>query len=57
MVTPAAYNDKTPIDPYNLFVVTVASARILTSLHAAFSIDVEVERYVDRAYGVLAGPS
>jgi organic hydroperoxide reductase OsmC/OhrA len=52
-VTPAAYHDKTPIDPYNMFVATVASARMLTWLHMAFCIDVEVERYVDRAYGVL----
>ena len=54
-VTPAAYHDKTPIDPYNMFVVTVASAHMLTWLHMAFSINVEVERYVDRAYGVLTG--
>ena len=54
-VTPAAYHDKTPIDPYNMFVATVASAHMLTWLHMAFSIDVEVERYVDRAYGVLTG--
>jgi organic hydroperoxide reductase OsmC/OhrA len=54
-VTPAAYHDKTPIDPYNMFVGTVASAHMLTWLHMAFSIDVEAERYVDRAYGVLTG--
>ena len=54
-VTPAAYHDKTPIYPYNMFVATVASAHMLTWLHMAFSIDVEVERYVDRAYGVLTG--
>jgi len=56
-VTPAAYHDKTPIDPYNMFVATVASAHMLTWLHMAFSIDIEVDRYVDRAYGVLTGPS
>jgi len=54
-VLPAAYQDKTPIDPYNMFVATIASAHMLTWLHMAFSIDVEVERYVDRAYGVLTG--
>jgi hypothetical protein len=32
-VTPAAYHDKTPIDPYNMFVATVASAHMLTWLH------------------------
>lgn len=41
-VTPAAYHEKTPIDPYNMFVATVASAYMLTWLHMAFSIDVEV---------------
>jgi hypothetical protein len=50
MVTLAAYRDKTPIDPYNMFVVTVASAHRLAWLHMAFSIDVEVERYIGRAY-------
>jgi hypothetical protein len=47
------YHDKTPIDSYNMFVTTVASAHMLTWLHMAFSIDVEMERYVDRACGVL----
>jgi hypothetical protein len=28
---------------------------MLTWLHMAFSLDVEVERYVDRAHGVLTG--
>jgi hypothetical protein len=54
-VTRAAYHDKTPIDPYNMFVATAASAHMLTWLHMAFSINVEVERYVNRAYGVLTG--
>ena len=54
-MTPAGYHDKTPIDPYNMFVATVASAHMLTWLHMAFNIDIEVERYVDRAHGVLTG--
>jgi len=54
-VTPAVYRDNTPIDPHNMFVATIASAHMLTWLHMAFSLDVEVERYVDRAYGVLTG--
>jgi organic hydroperoxide reductase OsmC/OhrA len=54
-VTPAAYRDNTPIDPHNMFVATIASAHMLTWLHMAFSLDVEVERYMDRAYGVLTG--
>ena len=34
----------------------VQIAHMLTWLHMAFSIDVEVERYVDRAYGRTDGP-
>jgi organic hydroperoxide reductase OsmC/OhrA len=41
------------INPHNTFVATIASAHMLTCLHIAFGMDVEVERYVDRAYGVL----
>ena len=54
-VMPAAYRDKTPIDPQNMFVATIASAHMLTWLHMVFSLDIEVERYVDRACGVLTG--
>ena len=54
-VMPAAYRDNTPIDPHNMFVATIASAHMLTWLHIAFGMDVEVERYIDRAYGVLTG--
>lgn len=48
-VMPAAYRDKTPIDPQNMFVATIASAHMLTWL------DIGAERYVDRACGVLTG--
>jgi organic hydroperoxide reductase OsmC/OhrA len=54
-VMPAAYRDKTPIDPQNVFVATIASAHMLTWLHMVFSLDIEVERYVNRACGVLTG--
>jgi organic hydroperoxide reductase OsmC/OhrA len=54
-VMPVAYRDRTPIDPHNMFVATIASAHMLTWLHIAFGMDVEVERYVDRAHGVLTG--
>jgi hypothetical protein len=52
-LVPAAFCDNTPIDPHNMFVATIASAHMLTWLHTAFGMDVEVERYVDCAYGVL----
>jgi organic hydroperoxide reductase OsmC/OhrA len=52
-VLPAAYRDNTPIDPQNMFVATIASAHMLTWLHIAFGMEIEVESYVDRAYGVL----
>lgn len=54
-VTPAGYHHKSPIDPYKMCVATVASAHMLTWLLMACSMDVEVVRYVDRAYGVLTG--
>ena len=54
-VVPAAYRDNTPIDPHNMFVATIASAHMLTWLHIAFGMEIEVERYVDRAYAVLTG--
>ena len=41
-VMPAAYRDKTPIDPHNMFVATIASAHMLTWLHMVFSMDIEV---------------
>jgi hypothetical protein len=42
-VTPAAYRDNTPFDPHNMFAATISSAHMLTWLHMAFSLDVEVE--------------
>lgn len=52
-VLPASYRDRTPIDPYNMFAATIASAHMLTWLHIAFGMEIEVERYLDRACGVL----
>jgi organic hydroperoxide reductase OsmC/OhrA len=42
-------------EPAANHLATIASAHMLTWLHMAFSLDIEVERYVDRAYGVLTG--
>jgi organic hydroperoxide reductase OsmC/OhrA len=53
-VVPAGYRDNAPIDPYNMFVATIASAHMLTWLHIAFGMEIEVERYIDRAHGVLS---
>jgi organic hydroperoxide reductase OsmC/OhrA len=52
-VLPAGYRGNAPIDPQNMFVATIASAHMLTWLHIAFGMEIEVERYVGRAYGVL----
>ena len=50
---PAAYRDKVAINPHNMFVATISSAHMLTWLHIAFGMDIEVVSYVDRAFGVL----
>ena len=52
---PAAYQDKTPIDPYNMFVATIASAHMLTWLHMAFSIDWRWSGTWTAPTGVLTG--
>ena len=51
---PAAYRDKVAINPHNMFVATISSAHMLTWLHIAFGMHIEVVSYVDRAYGVLS---
>ncbi len=51
---PAAYRDKVAINPHNMFVATISSAHMLTWLHIAFGMDMEVSSYVDRAFGVLS---
>jgi hypothetical protein len=43
-VLPAGYRDNAPIDPQNLFVATIASVHMLTWLHIALGMKVEVER-------------
>jgi organic hydroperoxide reductase OsmC/OhrA len=51
---PAAYRDKVAINPHNMFVATISSAHMLTWLHIAFGMHIEVVSYVDRAFGVLS---
>lgn len=53
-LAPAAYRDKARLDALKSFVATIASAHMLAWLHAAFSHGVEVERYVDKAEGILS---
>jgi organic hydroperoxide reductase OsmC/OhrA len=50
---PEGYRDKVKLNPENLFVATVASAHILSWLHVAFQMGIEVETYRDPASGVL----
>ena len=47
------YRDKIKLNPENLFVATVASAHMLSWLHVAFQMGIEVETYRDPASGVL----
>jgi organic hydroperoxide reductase OsmC/OhrA len=50
---PEGYRDKIKLNPENLFVATVASAHMLSWLHVAFQMGIEVETYRDPASGVL----
>jgi len=45
---PEGYRDRHKLNPENLFVATVASAPMLSWLHVAFQMGVEVETYRDR---------
>ena len=51
---PDGYRDKAKLNPENLFVATIASAHMLSWLHVAFHMEIEVETYRDAAEGVLS---
>jgi organic hydroperoxide reductase OsmC/OhrA len=51
---PDGYRDKAKLNPENLFVATIASAHMLSWLHVAFQMEIEVESYRDAAKGVLS---
>lgn len=53
-LAPAAYRDAARLDPLKSYVATISSAHMLAWLHAAFSHEVEVESYLDRAEGVMS---
>jgi organic hydroperoxide reductase OsmC/OhrA len=53
VMVPEGYRDKIKLNPENLFVATVASAHMLSWLHVAFGMQIEVESYLDAASGVL----
>ena len=53
--SPAAYRDGARLDPLKSYVATIASAHMLAWLHVAFSHEVEVEKYLDTAEGVVTG--
>ena len=40
---PDGYRDKAKLNPENLFVGTIASAHMLSWLHVAFQMEIEVE--------------
>jgi organic hydroperoxide reductase OsmC/OhrA len=52
-MAPEGYRDKVRLNPENLFVATVASAHMLSWLHVAFGMGVEIDSYVDAAEGVM----
>jgi len=52
-MVPEGYRDKIKLNPENLFVATIASAHMLSWLHVAFQMRVEVESYRDPAAAVL----
>jgi organic hydroperoxide reductase OsmC/OhrA len=52
-LAPAAYRDTARLDPLKSYVATIASAHMLAWLHVAFSHEVEVEKYLDTAEGVV----
>ena len=54
-LAPAAYRDTARLDPLKSYVATIASAHMLAWLHVAFSHEVEVEKYLDTAEGVVTG--
>ena len=54
-LAPAAYREAARLDPLKSYVATIASAHMLAWLHAAFSHEVEVEKYLDTAEGVVSG--
>jgi organic hydroperoxide reductase OsmC/OhrA len=56
-IAPAAYRNGARLDPLKAFVAMISSAHMLAFLHAAFSHEAEVERYLDAAEGVLAEDS
>jgi organic hydroperoxide reductase OsmC/OhrA len=53
-LAPAGYREAARLDPLKSYVATIASAHMLAWLHAAFSHEVEVEKYLDAAEGVVS---
>ncbi len=51
---PAGLRDKAKLNAENLFVASISSAHMLTWLHIAFAMGIEVKSYRDEARGVLS---
>jgi organic hydroperoxide reductase OsmC/OhrA len=51
---PDGYKDNVGVDPEKTFVATIAGAHMLSFLHLAFGMGVEVETYHDAAMGILS---
>jgi organic hydroperoxide reductase OsmC/OhrA len=50
---PEGYRDNAKLDAEKLFVASVASSHMLTWLHIAFGMEIDVMGYVDEAHGNL----
>jgi organic hydroperoxide reductase OsmC/OhrA len=51
---PDGYRDTIGVDPEKTFVATIAGAHMLSWLHIAFGMGIEVEAYHDAAVGILS---
>lgn len=51
---PRGFADRAAVNPENMFVAAVSSAHMLSWLHVAFGMQMEVASYVDQAHGILS---
>lgn len=54
LLLPEGYRDRAQLDPEQAFVATVASAHMLSWLHLAFGMGVEVASYHDEPHGIMS---
>lgn len=54
LLMPEGYQDRAKFDPQKLFVATVASSHMLTWLHLALEMGIDVASYSDSAFGTMS---